>query len=222
MLRYKRISFILIFCFFFHLNSESSASLLEGFKTSKKATKVDQRRSVGSGSRSIGCEETIGPESVKLLVPKTKVAHRTLSERPNLYFYSYSDRPTEVSFALVNPQKSTPLFEQTISINKEGIQKIVLPQRVKLHRKTIYLWNLAIACDNPGNGYQEVLTAGIERVSISLESTNKLKNANSNAQKTQIYSDNGIWYETLDSTIDNHNLDYDEGIKQLLSILEVR
>ena len=217
MFKHKVLS-ILIFSCFFYFNSGSSASLLEGFKTSKKATKVDQRRSVGSASRSLACEKSTADKSIELLVPRVKVAHQTLSSHPTLYFYSHSDQPVKVKFVLVNPQKTEPLLEQTILVNQKGIQKIILPPKMSLHEETVYLWNIAIGCSNSNN--QEVLTAGIERVSISSKLANEIKNANSDAQKAQIYAQNGIWYESLDSTINGSSLGYDIDVEDFISTLE--
>jgi hypothetical protein len=198
--------FIFIFTFIscFTLKSICLASLLGNFKfkVPRQATKVDQQRTVGSGSRS-RCKSSIAAKSIELLVPTTKVAHQTVSTRPNLYLNSHVQRsqPIKVDFTLINPQSSKTLVKKTIPITSKGIKQISLPPSVKLLEKTIYLWKIGIPCQNNSNSYQTVLSAGVEKVSMSPSLITELTSQRSNIDKIQFFAQNGLWYETIDLAV---------------------
>ncbi|MGL5938872.1 MAG: DUF928 domain-containing protein [Waterburya sp.] len=193
-------TFIFIYCFNF--NSISLANLLGNFKVTRQGTKVDQQRTVGSGSRS-GCEASVPTKSVELLVPNTKVAHQTFSERPTLYLSSHIKRPQPliINLTLINPQISKTLVQKRISITSKGIKQIVLPPSVELQENTIYLWKIGIPCKNNLNSYQAVLSAGIEKVSLPTNLMTKLTSQKSNIEKVNIYAQHGFWYDAIDLAV---------------------
>jgi len=212
MKKYTLTIFLSIFSTF--LWSSSWAGILGNIKISKKAIKVDQKRSLNSASRSNHCQQNLDKVSIHLMIPEDKIAHQTISSRPPLYFYTDSEKPFTLRFTLVNPQKAEPLVDKSFETNQKGIQKIALPPKVKLQEKTIYLWNLAIACED--NYHQEVLSAGIERVNITDNTNLKVKNIQTNTDKIQAYAENGIWYEMLDLAVSDTTLNHEEIVNEVL------
>jgi hypothetical protein len=219
--KYKKVLLLFVFSSFFALNSETLANLMGKFQVSRHTTKIDQRRLVGSASRSGECKQNLTSNSIELLVPNLAQAHQTLSKRPSLYFYSRLDKPLRIEFTLVSPPNSEPLVEQTI-INQRGIQQIRLPTFVELQKNKIYLWNISIPCNDVTNDYQATLTSGIERVSLSPSKTRQINNSQSNYEKFKIYVDNGIWYETLDYAEKMTRLGYNYPLNQIFSDLRIK
>jgi hypothetical protein len=191
---------IIVGNFFFYLVQPftTTAGVLGNFQVSKKPTKIDQRRIVGSGTRS-QCQSTANENSIELLVPKEKVAHLTNSPKPSLYYYTREEKTLNLDFTLVDPSKAQPLVETKIVSPKKGINKIDLPNSIQLESKKIYLWNLAVPCKNNPYQYQEVLTSGIERVDPQISQT---QSANQSIlQKIQNYTQNKIWYDSLNLAV---------------------
>ena len=213
-MRSKKFLFFLFAILFLYFGSESSAKLGK-FRTSKKPAKIAQKRSLNSATRSPRCEKGLKPNSVELLVPEDKIAHKTRLANPPLYFKVNTTEPVTLKFVLVDSVGSAPLAKKTISIQQPGIQKISLPPKVKLQENKIYLWNLAVACSK--DNYQGVLRAGIERIPESnIIAEEKVENAKTNFPKIQLYADNEVWYETLDLAVNEARLGYGEGLEQLL------
>ena len=90
------------------------------------------------------------------------------------------------------------MVSKAISISSQGITKIPLPPQLELEINQIYLWHLAIPCQNNLQVYQEVLKAGIERLPNNSQINERLSQTDSNIDKIPIYASNGIWYETLE------------------------
>lgn len=171
------------------------------YKTSKKATKVDQRRVNGTGTRS-KCISSISKDKLELLVPDEKIAHRTLSKSPSLYIYYHETEEIGIKFTLVNPKSAETLDRQAIHLKHKGVTKINLQPEVELKENQIYLWNIAIPCKNNPSLNQEVLRAGIEKTPNNPITDRNIKNAKSKADEITIYAENGIWYEALQKSLD--------------------
>ena len=182
-----------IFSFTLLLETKSwaNSSLLGNYKVSKKAAKVDQRRSVGSGSRS-RCEPSVEPNSVELLVPEIEVAHRTHSENPSLYVYSERVQ-SNIEFTLIDLDSKKTLVNEKVELSS-GINLLKLPENVRLEENIIYGWNIAIPCQD-SYSYQTVLNAAIERVPRMFGKQNRTK---STREQIESYTENGIWYESAD------------------------
>ena len=202
MSNFNKVLFLLSFSIFVFFSKESSANMLGDFKMSEQLTKIDQRRTVGSGSRS-QCKQRVLPKSVELLVPNQDVAHQTISSHPSLYLYSHHNQPLNLEFTLINPQEPKPLIKKVVQVNRDGIQKIALPSEIQLQEDTIYIWNIGIPCQNDPSRNQDVLSSGIKRVSLTPKLTHKISQTDSIREKIQIYAQNGIWYEALDLLISN-------------------
>ena len=206
----KVFSTILILNCYIFISNIASANLLGNFQVSKKTTKVHQRRTIGSGSRSSCVASITTANGIELLVPNLSIAHQTRSPNPSLYLYSRTSQSISITFTLIEPKTPQPLMEKIIPIEKTGITEISLPPDLKLENDRVYMWYVAIPCKNTPQQYQTVLNAGIERVDIHPRIATKLSNSNSNLEKIEIYKANGLWYETIDLVIKNfseHEID---------------
>lgn len=197
----KALTSILVLNYLFFVSDIAWANLIGNFKVSKKATKVSQRRTIGTGSRSKCIPSITSANGIELLVPNFSVAHQTISENPSLYLYFRANESVSVAFTLIDPTTPQPLVEKRIKIEKPGIKKISLPLDIKLKSNNVYLWYIAIPCKNTPQYYQTVLNAGIERVNIAPNIATKLSNSTSNLEKIEIYNANSLWYETIDLAI---------------------
>lgn len=199
-------NFLFINIFLLLNTSIAYANLLGDFISSPNAQKIDQRRTLGSGSRSI-CQNPINSnESVSLLVPEEKVFHMTSSSSPAFYLLSNISSDLNLKFSLVNPNDEKPLIEDNIQIDKPGLVKISLPATLKIDEGKPYIWNIAIPCKNNIDRNYDVLSAGIKKVNKINNS--KVNTISSYQEKSNIYAVNGIWYDAFDSAIKSNSIDY--------------
>lgn len=190
--------------FVFIPDNNALANLIGNFKVSKKSTKIRQRRTIGSGSRSTVSNENskcvpsiLENDGIELLVPNLSIAHKTSLSNPPLYLFSRVKQPISIVFTLTG-QYPQPLVEKKVSIDKPGIVKLPVPGNVELKSNRTYLWYVAIPCQNNPHRYQSVLNSGIEKITLEHSVNAKLSNLSSNEEKTKEYSANGLWYETID------------------------
>ena len=216
MLRSKSLSNLLLLIlsqiFFWSLKAE--AGLLGNYTPSSEPIAVEQRRTMGSGSRS-NCQSNLPQQTLSLLVPEAEVVHQTSSPNPALFLHSKVASTLPFKFTLVDPQVAEPLVEQVFSISQPGIKRLELPKSTKLEAGTVYLWYVAIPCQKDSQQYQEVLGAAIERVSTPVEVVKRLKLANTNEEIASIYAQHGIWYEALEFAVQEQN--NSEYLQQLLA-----
>lgn len=174
---------------------------LEGYVPADNPQKVEQRRSVGSGSRS-NCHSSIERNSVTLLVPESEVVHRTTWDRPTLFVSAERSSKIPFKFTLVDPQTAETLVERDFVVS-EPVEAIELPQSTQLELGKVYLWYVAIPCENNPDEYREVLGAALERVKPSQSLAARLRQTNEPAQAASIYASNGFWYEALEIALNN-------------------
>jgi hypothetical protein len=178
-----------------------AGSLRYGYNASRPE-RVSQKRTVGSGSRSgNSCQSSWEKDSLVLLVPEAEVVHLTANSSPSLYFYARIDEnPSTVKFNLVNPVKRSqnPLVQKTITIDKSGIYRIDLEDKIELDTNELYLWQIGIPCENNSDRFQQILRAGIKKIEMSESLKREIESAES-TRKTEIYAEQGLWYDALNS-----------------------
>lgn len=205
MLKAKTILYFIITGCFFSFELAAKADLF-GDYVYYDTQEVEQRRTVGSGSRSNSCQSNINENSVSLLVPKREVVHDTSRERPD--FFITTDKvssTTPFKFTLVNPKTGETLVEKDFSVSRGGIEKIELPKTTKLEYSKIYLWHVAIPCANKPNEYQEVLGAAIKRRQLSKKLETQIQKSENKLQTAAIYAENGFWYDALEIAVQEEN-----------------
>lgn len=197
----------------FLLVLKAEASLLGNYTPSDNPIEVEQRRTVGSGSR--GCQSDLPKDSLTLLVPEASVVHHTYSSAPPLYVHSKVGSNLPLKFTLVDPQVAEPIVEQSFSISQPGVKQIELPESTNLKEGTVYLWYVAIPCQQDSSEEYEVLSAAIQRVSMNAEVKQQLQKSDTEEETATVYATNGIWYEALSLAV--RDRDRPEHLQQLLS-----
>lgn len=161
--------------------------------------KVDQRRTVGSGSRS-DCQNIFPENGLKLLVPEEKVVHYTALSQPNFYVYARMKSPIDLVFNLVIPDinADNPIIQKPLTISQPGVKQIKLPTNVKLKTGQIYLWQIGIPCKNNPERMAQALRAAVKKIPLDPDLENQLEQANSTKERMEIYQNRQIWYDLLD------------------------
>ena len=187
---------------FWTLSAE--AGLLGDYTSSSQPIEVEQRRTMGSGSRS-NCKSNLPERSISLLVPEAEVVHQTSSSAPALYLHSQVASTLPFKFTLVDPQVAEPVVQQTLSISQPGIKQLELPKSTKLKEGKVYLWYVAIPCQQDSEQYQEVLGAAIKRVPVPVEVARQLPLLDTDEEIAAAYASHGIWYEALEFAVRGRN-----------------
>ena len=213
MFKTKTILLLMFFGLPFIFTSKAQADLF-GDYVSHKTQKVEQRRTVGSGSRS-NCQSNIAKNSISLLVPKQEVVHHTSLERPSFFlianrFSSAESYDNSFKFTLVDPKTATTLVEKAFPVS-EGIKQIELPKSTRLELGKVYLWYVAIPCANNQDEYREVLGAAVKRIKPSSQFETQLHGAKSKMMAATIYAKNGFWYEALKIAVEGQNREPSNG-----------
>lgn len=180
---------------------------------------VEQRRSVGSGTRS-ECEIAFPQNSITLLVPEQKVVHRTAKSKPKLYLNSTVDSRIPIKFALVNSQTTETVMETSIK-PKLGINTIELPTQTKLEKENLYLWYVAIPCKGSSQ-YQDTLTSSVQYKPATFTVANQLEKAKNSAKVVNIYAENGYWYDALEASMMIKDPENPSSIKRLLESVNLK
>lgn len=173
--------------------------------------KVDQKRTVGSGSRSPVCQTDWQKDSLTLLIPEDEVIHYTTSSNPTFYVYARQTSADPLVFNIVSPEANsdgTPLFEKKIIINKLGVNKISVPPSVSLKTNQLYLWQVMFPCQENSTSVAKIVKGAVEKIAPSDQLLEELNNANSSIEKAKIYAHNGIWYEGIQLSLDNKDLSF--------------
>jgi hypothetical protein len=193
-----------------------AAASLGGFVSvdDSKAKNVEQRRSIGSGTRS-ECSKTLPENAVTLLVPNTEVAHRTAQAKPSLYIQAKVATQTPLNFTLVDPQVSKPVVESSITVLEPGIKKIELPKQTRLKQGNIYLWYVAVPCSEIAQ-YQDILTSSVEFVPASPQVLERVKRSHDTSKIANVYAENGYWYDALDASINSKSASKSISLERLL------
>lgn len=175
------------------------AQLLGNYRATS-TRKVDQKRTVGSGSRSPECQTSWKEDSLTLLIPEPEIVHKTTSDRPTFYFNARSTSPEPLIFNLISPEASSkgiPLVEKQVVVNQSGINKISLPLSVALEEGKLYLWQIGFPCEDETRSVAKVVKGAVIKVKLSDRAVQNIANTNSLEDKAKIYASSGIWYEAL-------------------------
>ena len=191
------VSFLALLTGFFSLQGQNTtlANLLGDYIPEDNPKKIEQRRSVGSGSRST-CTSSLDVDSISLLVPNAEVVHQTASSRPNFYLFSNASYSSPLLFTLVDPESAKTIFKKDFQIGY-GFKDITLPESISLKSGKVYLWYVAIPCENNPEQHYEVLSAAVEKVALPKKAEYLSTQSSDNREIATIYASNGIWYDAL-------------------------
>lgn len=186
--------------------------------------RISPSRTEGSGTRSI--EDASCPRSQKSLFlatlsPTDHIGQTSLA-RPTLYAYFTGDQALEIRLRQVG--KLGVVWKQTLQPKKPGFQAIPYPKDAsELIIGKDYSWSASIIC-NPAKPYKttKIIYASITRIEEPLVLQDLLKASKTVNDRAQIYANNSLWYETLDTlaAAKLNNLDNSAIQTELINLLE--
>lgn len=168
---------------------------------------VAQIRTHGGGSR--GCDRSMPPKSLTMIVPQDGIAHQTTMSRPQFFVAIDTIPQGNLQFTLIEPGVAKPLVDRKMAVNRRGIWQIELPKEVSLETGKIYLWNLVFFCADGGEqSAEQLVRAAVKRVPISPQLSQKLEQTSQLEEKAQTFAMEGIWYDALLFAKQSHSTNY--------------
>lgn len=158
---------------------------------------------VSNGSRT-GCGDT-GSIPLTVLAPTQHVAY-TASPNPILMWYVPATVPYLLDVSLYQVGEldtSRQLIYQYEAIeDASGLFQFTVPEsELMLTPGERYLWQVAIACDPNSPANDQTIVAELEVVDVPDAIATALANAQTLEEQSQIYAQNGYWYDALQSAL---------------------
>lgn len=175
--------------------------------------RIDQKRTVGSGSRSPVCQTDWEKDSLTLLIPEEEVVHHTVSSNPTFYIHAKQTSAEPLIFNIVSLETNTdepPLLEKKIIVNKLGVNEISISSNTSLENNKLYLWQIGFPCKNDPTSVAKVVKGSIERITPTNELSEELNRSDSALEKAKIYAENGIWYDAIQLAKNNRDSSFFE------------
>lgn len=193
--------------------NEIEAISLGSYRASS-TRRIDQKRTVGSGSRSPICQTDWEKDSLTLLIPENEVVHHTVSSNPTFYLYAKQTSSEPLVFNVVDPKSNNgiPLFEREIIVNRLGIKEISVPSNISLENNKLYLWQIGFPCKDRPTSVAKVVKGAIEKVTPTDKLLRELNRTDSSIEKAKVYAINGIWYDALQLARENRDLSFFESL----------
>ncbi len=147
----------------------------------------------GGASRSIGlCNKDL----VQTLLFQNQMG-KTVAAQPTFFWHLSEQSNANVSFMLSDPSLDKPVYEKTFIKPAAGFMQIQLPAGVELSPGRQYYWSVTLVCDPRDKSKNMTAEGMIERIPASSELAQQLASAPSNQARSQIYAQNGLWYDAL-------------------------
>jgi hypothetical protein len=157
---------------------------------------IPGNRAQGGGTR--GCKPYQDIAALVPLSPQNIPWGRTTSNRPTVWLNVpqglAKDLPIEIA---VREQNGNPIAKQlfiTTSSISSGAIGVSFPSTTLLQVDRIYRWEVSLYCDNQERVDRPIVVQGqIQRIAAPV----KLAAAKSDLETTQIFAENGIWYDAI-------------------------
>jgi hypothetical protein len=124
---------------------------------------------------------------------------RTISERPVFWFYvPYSPNAVRRAEFVIIDEKEEDFYSATFPLDQQpGIANLQLPSTIQpLKNGKKYQWVFSVICNPTNRSGDATVNGWIEKVSVNESLKISLKNATQKDLIT-IYSDSGLWNDTL-------------------------
>ncbi|MBD2199967.1 MULTISPECIES: DUF928 domain-containing protein [Calothrix] len=161
------------------------------------------RKTASTGSRGDICYFTNKP--LKLLVHQNpNNGATTASERPTFWIYvPYKKVPENAfKFNLKDPSGKDYPLKVAGGINSPGIISITLPKEIPaLEINKDYQWTFSVDCSivtGVSSKVPDEIIGWVKRVPLDSSIVTKIEQA-SPSDRSKIYADQGIWYDTLNT-----------------------
>ncbi|EAZ88433.1 DUF928 domain-containing protein [Crocosphaera chwakensis] len=158
------------------------------------------KKSTGGGTRSedetcLSNDENEPP--LVALMPNRENKAKTASETLSFYGYIPTTTATEGEFVLVDEDNNEVYYTQFPLSSTPGIIKLEIPKTVAL-KPGNYTWSLMIICDSRYRNRDKYVEGSLEYVVLTEELENQIKDKPS-LEKAQVYANESLWFETLDT-----------------------
>lgn len=208
-LPYLTLSGILSICFCLTLGQGVHAGENQRVRWTPEGDRgqVGSTRSGGRRGQEIsacGLEEDA--TSLSLLVPDNVTGLRTTSANPTFAWQVKTQSTTNMQFLIMDITEASPLYSETVEIDKSGIVSVRLPEDITLEMGTRYRWTVISDC---ANGTQQEIFARsfIER--RDGESLDQQLHEQSHLDQALVYAENGFWYNALEQLLFAHGQEPD-------------
>lgn len=140
-----------------------------------------------------------GKETLTALMPLNK-SGLTLAERPTFYWFVPQIPEETAHFSLLDGEDI--VYETTFKLPKQlGIIGFTLPTKApSLQVGKNYHWYMSIACGSEEVGEGITVDGWVERIQPTTDLSKQLARTNPK-QLSQVYATSGIWYEVLDTLV---------------------
>lgn len=158
------------------------------------------KKSAGGGTRSddqncLTNEENEPP--LVALMPNRENKAKTASDTPTFYGYIPTTNATEGEFVLVDADGNEVYYTQFDLPSTPGIITLEIPQTVAL-KPGNYTWSLMVICDSRYRNRDKYVEGSLEYVVLTEDLEHQIKDKPS-LEKAQVYAEESLWLETLDT-----------------------
>lgn len=160
-----------------------------------------------------GCRNNLA-NVITLIVPTNHIA-QTVSSRPVLYYFLHQKETVEATLSLAEIDGKNAIVERSIKLDQPGINGIKLPPEVQLKVNQEYIWTITLICNKKRPSANREIQALIKRVAVPIKLFEQLKKITSSRERSQLYAQYGMWYDTLASLSFSK-----EGVEDLQKLLE--
>ncbi|MGC1248245.1 MAG: DUF928 domain-containing protein, partial [Spirulinaceae cyanobacterium] len=124
----------------------------------------------------------------------------TVSVHPTFWFYvPYQPKPSRpIEFELLNEEGNLVYKTRFFPTEIPGIINVQLPKTLPpLEEDRKYQWVFSFVCNPTNNSEYYTVNGWIDRVELSVELKNELKEAATPWEQLFFYAENNLWYDTL-------------------------
>ncbi|MBX2865776.1 MAG: DUF928 domain-containing protein [Leptolyngbyaceae cyanobacterium MAG.088] len=144
------------------------------------------------GQTTVSCNGDPHATQVALMVPGDQSRLLTTHANPTLAWHVKTAMPVSITLHVADPDQATPIYSQTIDLEKTATVSVTLPSDSSLTPNKRYRWTVFVSC--PGEHQAEISGRSfIEYVNRESLDVNNL----SSLEQASTYADEGIWYDAV-------------------------
>lgn len=144
------------------------------------------------GQTAVSCNVDADETQLALMVPSDQSRLLTTNPNPTLAWHVTTAMPVAVTLHVADPDLATPIYSQTIDLEKTATVSVTLPQDSSLTTNKRYRWTVFVSC--PGGDQTEISARSfieyVNRESLNVHNLSSLEQAST-------YANQGIWYDAL-------------------------
>lgn len=144
------------------------------------------------GATAVSCPVDANSTQLALMVPADQSRLLTTKANPTLAWHVTTDIPVSVTLHISDPEIATPVYTQTLDLDKTATVSVTLPDDNSLTTETKYRWTVFVSC--PGEYSTEISARSfIEYINRESLGVNHLPSL----EQARTYAHQGIWYDAI-------------------------